>query len=154
MDAKKIARLLGALVLAMTSVARAQAPTVVGAWTRVSLRDSVGKTIQPPEAPSFVIFSANGYFSQTGLPAGRAKLNKELGAMTKDELLARFQHVDAWRGTYTIVGTRLTRKTVADVDPTGEGNELVQVMRFASDTLILTRVNPADKSEARFVRVR
>ena len=154
MDANRIARLLGVLVLATASVARAQTPTVVGSWTRVSLRDSVGKAIQPPNAPAFVIFSANGYFSQTGMPAGRPKLNKELSAMTKEELLARLQYVDAWRGTYTIAGTRLTRKTVADIDPTGEGNELVQVMRFASDTLILTRVNPADKSEARFVRAR
>lgn len=153
MDPKKFARLF-VLVLATTGVARAQAPTVVGAWTRVSLRDSVGKAIQPPVAPAFVIFSANGYFSQTAIPAGRPPLNKELAAMSKGELLARFQHVDAWRGTYSIVGTRLTRKTIADVDPRGEGNEIVQVMRFAADTLILSRVNPADKAEARFVRVR
>ena len=154
MDANKITRALVLLVLASAGVARAQAPTVVGAWTRVSLRDSVGKTIQPPDAPAFVIFSATGFFSQSGIPAGRPKLKKELAAMTKHDLLARFQHVDAWRGTYAIAGTKLTRKTVADVDPTGEGNELVQVMRFAGDTLILTRVNSADKSEARFVRVR
>lgn len=154
MDAKKIARLLGVLALATAGVGQAQTPTVVGAWTRVLLRDSAGTTLQPPRAPAFVIFSATGYFSQTAIPAGRPKLNKELVAMTKGELLAQFRYVDAWRGTYTIVGTRLTRKTIADVDPSGEGNELVQVIRFVGDTLILTRVNPADKSEARFVRVR
>ena len=154
MNASKITRTLVVLVLVSAGVARAQSPTVVGAWTRVSLRDSVGKTAQPPDAPAFVIFSANGFFSQSAIPSGRPKLNKELAKLTKDELLARFQHVDAWRGTYAIAGTRLTRKTVADVDPTGEGTEFVQLMRFAGDTLILTRANPADKSEARFVRVR
>ena len=154
MNASKIPRMLAVLTLASAGIARAQAPTVVGAWTRVSLRDSVGKSVQPPDAPAFVIFSANGFFSQSAIPAGRPKLNKELTALTKDELLARFQHVDAWRGTYAIAGTRLTRKTVADLDPDGEGTELVQVMRFGGDTLILTRPNPADKSEARFVRVR
>lgn len=75
--------------------------------------------------------------------------------MTKEELLARFQRVGAWRGTYVVAGTTLTRKTTANVNPNEEGNELVQVMRFAGDTLVLTRANPAvNKSEARFVRVR
>ena len=155
MNANKTVRMLVVLVVASAGVARAQAPTVVGAWARVSLKDSVGKAIQPPEPPAFVIFSANGVFSQTEIPAGRPKLNKQLAAMTKDELVARFQYVGAWRGTYVVAGTTLTRKTTADVDPTGESNELVQVMRFAGDTLVLTRVNPAvNKSEARFVRVR
>ena len=153
-NAQKTVRTLVVLSLAVAGVARAQAPTVVGTWTRVSLRDSVGNTIQPPEAPAFVIFSANGYFSQTAFPKGRAKVNKELSAMTKAELVARFEHTDAWRGTYTVVGAKLTRKTIADIDPKGEGNELVQVMRFVGDTLVLTRVNPADKSQARFVRVK
>jgi hypothetical protein len=150
----RIMRACVVLGLASSSIAGAQAPAVTGVWTRLLLRDSTGKSIQPPSAPAFVIFSANGYFSQSDLPVGRPKVAKDLAAMTKDELLARFQNVDAWRGTYAISGNQLTRKTVADVDPNEEGSELVQVFRFAGDTLILTRPNPANKSEARFVRVR
>ena len=155
MDANKLARVFVLVTLAAVGAARAQAQSVVGAWSRVSLKDSVGKAIQPPDPPAFAIFSANGFFSQSEIPAGRPKLNKELAAMTKEELLARFQRVGAWRGTYVVAGTTLTRKTTANVNPNEEGNELVQVMRFAGDTLVLTRVNPAvNKSEARFVRVR
>jgi hypothetical protein len=88
------------------------------------------------------------------MPAGRPKVDKALADLTNAELLARFENVEAWRGTYTVAGNRLTRKTVADVDPSGEGSELVQVLRVTGDTLLLTRTNPANHSEARFVRVR
>ena len=43
---------------------------------------------------------------------------------------------------------------VSDLDPSGEGTKFVQVARFAGDTLILNSPNPANRSEARFVRVR
>jgi len=155
MSKNGITQALALVILSTVGLASAQAQSVVGTWTRVSLRDSAGKTAQPPQPPDFVIFSANGYFSQLGIPAGRKKVDKAPTAMTKEELVAQFDNVDAWRGTYAVAGTRLTRKTVADIDPLAEGNVLVQVMRFAGDTLILTRVNAAvNKSEARFVRVR
>jgi hypothetical protein len=154
MSITNMARSLCVLVLTYAGVAAAQAPTLVGAWTRLSLRDSTGQALQPPEAPAFVIFSANGFFSQSNLPAGRPKTGKPLEEMTKEELLQLFRYVDAWRGTYSLAGTTLTRKTVAALDPSGEGGELVQVVRFAADTLILTRSNTANKSEARFVRAR
>jgi hypothetical protein len=155
MTTNTITRVVLVLSLSSIGAGRAEAQSVVGAWTRISLKDSAGKAIQPPEPPAFVIFSANGLFSQSAIPAGRPKVAKALADMTKSELLARFDHAEAWRGSYTVAGTKLKRKTIADIDPTGEGNELIQIMRFAGDTLILTRVNAAvNKSEARFVRVR
>lgn len=149
------ARVLAIATLMAVGAARSEAQSVVGAWTRISLKDSAGNQTQPPEPTAFVIFSGNGHFSQTEIPVGRPKLNKQLAAMTKDELLARFQDVVAWRGTYVVAGTTLTRKTVAHLNPNQEGNEHVQVIRFAGDTLVLTRVNASvNKAEARFVRVR
>jgi hypothetical protein len=155
MRTTSITRVLVVLLLfASTKVAEAQGRKVTGAWRRIALFDSSGKSTQPPSAPAFVVFTSDGYFSQTAIPAGRPKNNKPVPSMTKEELVANFQNVDAWRGTYTVAGNKLTRKDVADVHTSDEGGTLVQVMRFHGDTLFLTRQNPANKAEGRFVRVR
>ena len=142
------------LTLAITDVAQAQAKALTGAWRRISLRDSTAQPLQPRLVPAFVIFSANGYFSQSAIPAGRPKIAKLWKDMSKEELLSLFEGASAWSGSYTLDGTRLTRATVSDLDPAEEGTKFTQIVRFAGDTLILTWTNPANRSESRFLRVR
>ena len=152
--------LLGAVAVAVVAVAvavpaLAQAPTsLVGAWERVSLVDGQGKPTQPPAPAAFVIFSADGFFSQSGVPAGRQKTDKPLDQMTKEELLQRFNRLETRRGTYTVAGNRLTRRNVAHGDPTQEGTEQTQLFRVEGDTLILSSADPKLKSEARFRRAK
>src|SRR5215471_12478727 len=135
----------GASVLAQNQ------PLLVGAWERLSLKNAEGVDIQPPEPAAFVIFSADGYYSQTVIPTGRNKLKKPLEDMTKEELLNRFQLLFAWRGTYTVSGNTLTRRIISHSNPNVEGTELVQEFRIeGDDLLILTR--PGSKAEARFRR--
>lgn len=107
---------------------------------------------QPPGPAAFVIFSANGYFSQTAIPTGRNKIDKPLDQMTREELLGRFQAVIARRGTYTVSGNRLTRKDVSHTNPNTEGSDAVQDFRIEGDFPILT--TPGNKAEARFRRVK
>lgn len=154
MSPNRLRRALPVLVLACTGAAGAQSSPLAAAWERVSLRDSAGTVVQPPAPVAFAIYSANGYFSQIALPTGRPTLDKAMADMTKEELVARFQGVSAVRGTYTISGNRLTRKTLASINPAQEGRELVQVFRIVGDTLILTAANPVSKAEARFLRAR
>jgi hypothetical protein len=154
MHLSNLAGAISLLVLVHTGLAGAQSSPLTGAWERVSLRDSAGAIRQPPAPAAFAIYSANGYFSQTGIPTGRPSSDKPLADMTKEELLARFERVGATRGTYTISGNRLTRKSIAHLDPALEGGELVQVFRIVGDTLILSSPNPASRGEARFIRVR
>src|SRR5215510_594687 len=125
---------------------------LVGAWERLSLKNDEGVDIQPPEPVAFVIFSADGYFSQTVIPTGRNKLKKPLEDMTKDELLHRFQLLFAWFGTYTVSGNTLTRRIISHTNPNAEGTELVQAFGIDGDQLILTR--PGSKAEARFRRAK
>ena len=125
-------------------------PPLVGAWERFSLKNDEGVDIQPPEPVAFVIFTADGYFSQTVIPTGRNKLKKPLEDMTKDELLHRFQNLFAWRGTYTVSGNTLTRRIISHTNPNIEGTELVQEFRLEGDLLIWTR--PGSKAEARLRR--
>jgi Lipocalin-like domain len=123
---------------------------LVGAWERLSLKNAEGVDIQPPEPVAFVIFSADGYYSQTVIPTGRNKLKKPLEDMTKEELLNRFQLLFAWRGTYTVSGNTLTRRIISHSNPNVEGTELAQEFRIEGDLLILTV--PGSKAEARFRR--
>lgn len=139
--------------LVVPALAQAQ-PSIVGAWERVSLVDAQGKTSQPPAPPAFLIFSADGFFSQSAVPAGRAKVSKPLAEMTKEELIARYSRMETRRGTYTISGNRLTRRNVTHGDPNQEGTEGVQLFRIEGDTLILSSADPKAKNEARFRRAR
>ena len=144
-----------ALGVILSFPALAQKPNpLVGTWERFSLKR--GETVaQPPEAPEFLIVSADGFFSQTAIPAGRPKLQKPLEQMTKEELLNRFDQVAAARGVYTIVGNVFTRKFVSNLNPNAEGNEQIREFRIEGDTLILTsQGSEKAKTEARFHRVK
>jgi len=127
---------------------------LVGVWERISLLR--GKTEgQPPAAPEFLIISADGYFSESELPEGREKVSKPLDQMTKEELVARFQRTAASRGTYTIQGNTLSRKHIADLNPSAEGSNQVRNFRFEGDILVFYTGAPGSGGlEARFKRLK
>lgn len=155
-------RLLPTLSILVASLASAsvsaQSPhPIVGAWERFSIKDSTGTDISPAPAAAFTIFSAEGFYSQTAIPAGRPKLAKPLADYTREELLARFARTEARRGQYTISVSRktLTRTFTSSLDPDSEGgNPQVQNFRIDGDVLILTSVTPGNKSEVRFRRAK
>ncbi len=126
----------------------------VGTWERFSGKDEAGKAVEERLVRSFLIFSADGHYSQTTLPAGREKLDKPLREMTKEELLNRFGGTRATYGAYTVAGNKLNRKYLSTTNPNEEGREVVQIFRFEGDTLILTSATPDNKSEAHFRRVK
>ncbi len=142
-----------AIGLAAASRAQTQNP-LIGAWERISLRDAEGKMTQPPAPAAFVIFSADGFFSQSSIPTGRPKIDKPLDQMTKEELVQRFNRLETRRGTYTISGNRLTRKNIASSNPDQEGTDQVQLFRIEGDMLILLSADPKLKNEARFRRTK
>src|SRR5215475_5201828 len=82
-------------VYGASALAQNQNP-LVGEWERLSLTNAEGVDIQPPEPAAVVIFSADGYYSQTVIPTGRNKLKKPFEDITKEELLNRFQLLFAW----------------------------------------------------------
>ena len=131
--------------------------TVVGTWERVSYKDAEGKAIEDRLLHAYLIFSADGHFSQTLLPPGRDKIRKPLKEMTKEELLNRFDGVVALYGTYTIAGDKLTRTMITNIDPNSEGIEFTQIFRVEGDVLILSGAPTAKvvtPSESRFQRVK
>jgi hypothetical protein len=140
----------GLAFLLVSHAAAAQAPNrLVGAWERVAMTDARGVAAKPE--PAFLLFSADGHFAQTVTPSGRPKSDKPLQDMTREELLARFQGLQARFGAYTVAGDRLTRRNIAHVNPGAEGSQETQVFRIDHDLLILT--TEGEKGEVRFKRL-
>ena len=144
-----------ATLLAVSSNASAPNQKVfVGTWERFSSKNAAGEAVEERLVRSFLLFSADGHFSQTTNPAGREKLDKPLQEMTKEELLNRFVGVGASYGTYAIAGNKLTRKFLSTTSPSADGTEFVQMFRIEGDILILTSTTAGSKGEARFRRVK
>lgn len=148
--AASLAFVLGLVIVSLS----AQSSPLVGTWERTALLDATGKPIQPPAPAAYLIFSADGHFTQIAIPTGRAKVDKPVDQMTKEELVARFNRVEARGGRYTVAGNRLTRKNERHADPTQEGTDSVQLFRVEGDTLILNSADPKLKNEARWRRVK
>jgi hypothetical protein len=126
---------------------------LVGAWERFAMKDSTGADVRPLPPAAFTIFSADGFYSQTAIPTGRAKVDKPLADYTKEELLARFNRSEARRGKYTVSGNTLTRTYESSLNPSDEGRApQVQRFRIEGDVLILTSPSPTNKSEVRWRR--
>ena len=137
-----------------TTSAAPNSKAFVGTWERFSSKTATGEPSEERLVRSFLIFSADGHYSQTILPAGREKVDKPLKEMTREELLNRFDGVNAFYGSYTIAGNKLTRKLITSTNPNVEGIDFVQTCRFEGDALILASTAEGNKAEARFRRVK
>lgn len=139
----------------IATVAAAQAPNpLVGAWERVSVRRADGRSTQPPPPKAFVVFTDDGWFSQSSIPLDRPKLGKPLEEMTREELLLRFNHLEARWGRYTISGDRLTRTPIGNSAPERQGIDQVQQFRFDDGDLLLIAVEQGTAIESRFRRAK
>ncbi len=116
-----------AALVSLGTPAQAQRPSLVGAWERFQLKDSVGGNIQPPSPAAFLIMSAEGFYVQTAIPKNRPKATKQLAEMTREELLSRFSDVEARWGKYSVAGDTLSRTYAASVNPNAEG----EMLRFS-----------------------
>jgi hypothetical protein len=131
-----------------------KSPTLVGTWERTSLTID-GKAAQPPAAPQFVILGEDGWFSQTQLPTGRKAAGKPMEQFTVDDYVKSYGGVGAARGTYTVEGTLLTRKHVADLDPMLSGSTDAAQFSLEGETMTLRGAMPSGaRTEARFRRLK
>ncbi len=154
MRSQSVVRCL-ALSAVLSAVGLAQnANPLAGMW----LREHAPQ--QPPE--EFILFGVDGQFAQAVLPGNRPQLDQArraeaeerhqslLGRMTKEELVARFQGVEASHGAYTVSGNVISQKHDADLDPNLEGTEQASEFRLEGKTLILT---PKGSGSGRQVRL-
>jgi len=127
------------------------AERLIGTWERVSLlRNAL--SVQPPDAPLFVKFSPDGYWSMMEMP-DRPKVEKPLEQQTAKELWSRFERVEGGYGTWTLKGDILTRTHLANIAPGGEGNNQDRTCIFEGDILALIGTGANRSPQARFKRL-
>lgn len=113
---------------------------LVGSWVRFSLLRN-GFSVQPPDAPLYVQFMADGYWSMMEFPAGRPKVDKPLDQQTPQELFARFDKMAGGWGTYSNSGQVNYRHHKLGLTPGGE-NTQERAWRFEGNVLVLEGTGP------------
>ena len=93
---------------------------LVGTWVRYSLLRN-GFTVQPPDAPLYVKFNADGYWAMMEFPAGRPKVSKPIEQQTPPELFRRFDKLNGGWGNYSQNGMLNLRHHLAGLGPEGSG---------------------------------
>jgi len=127
------------------------ASRLVGTWERVSLlRNAL--SVQPPDAPLFVKFGSDGYWSMMEMP-DRPKVNTPLEQQTDKELWSRFERVEGGYGTWTIKGDIVTRKHVVNIAPGGENGSQDRSCIFEGEILALVGTGVNRSPQARFKRL-
>lgn len=129
------------------------ASRLVGTWERVSLlRNAL--SVQPPDAPLFVKFGADGYWSMMEMP-DRPKVDKPLEQMTVKELLTRFDKVEGGQGTWTVKGdgSVVTRRHLVNIAPGGENSAQDRACLFEGEILALIGTGANRSPQARFKRL-
>jgi hypothetical protein len=110
---------------------------LVGQWVRFTLIRN-GFSVQPPDAPLYLQFGPDGYWSMMEFPANRPKISKPLDQLTSQELFSRFDKSDGGWGTYSQDGMINDRHHYSDIAAPGNGGtEHVRAWRFEGKVLVL-----------------
>lgn len=130
------------------------APRLVGTWERISLLRN-GLSVQPPDAPLFVKFGADGYWSMMEMPDDRPRVDKPLDRLSARELFARFDKVEGGQGTWTVKadGSVVTRRHLVNIAPGGENSSQDRLCWFEGDILALVGTGANRSPQARFKRL-
>jgi hypothetical protein len=130
------------------------AARLVGTWERISLLRN-GLSVQPPDAPLFVKFGADGYWSMMEMPDGRPSIDKPPDQVTAKELFAHFDKVEGGQGTWTVKadGSVVTRRHLVNIAPGGEGSAQDRLCWFEGEILALVGTGATRSPQARFKRL-
>ena len=121
---------------------------LIGTWERVSLlRNSL--SVQPPDAPLYLKFGADGYWSMMEMPDDRPKVNKPLEEMTREQLFERFKDVDGGWGYYIVKRDIVNRIHDEDIGPGREGAQHIREYIFEDKIMNLAGTGANRSPQAR-----
>jgi hypothetical protein len=124
---------------------------LVGTWVRISILRN-GFSVQPPEAPLYVQFMQDGWWSMMEFAAGRPKINKPLDQQTPQELFSRFDRLAGSWGPYTTIGQVNYRHHKVNLTP-GGGTSQERAWRFVGNALILEGAGPNNSPIVHFMKL-
>lgn len=127
--------------------------SIVGVWQRVLLDEKGQPT--PDPAPMLAVYTDVGIYVQVSFRLDRQE-SRPLTDLNADELRARFSGTSAQHGTYTVSGSRLTRRIVGAFTPLNQGREISTHYKIEGDTLVMSSNENLDMASARvrFERVK
>jgi hypothetical protein len=131
---------------------RAANNLVAGVWERIAETNEAGAPRDPANPPRLYYYSPDGFYASLQLPPNRPKTDKPLGAMSTEEILARFARVVVSAGTYSLAANRLTRNETRQLNPVNEGRVESDIWRLENDVLITISPELGSKAESRFRR--
>ena len=114
---------------------------LVGTWIRYSLLRN-GFSVQPPDAPLYIKFMNDGWWSMMEFPADRPKINRPLEQQTPQELLKRFHALGGGWGNYTNTGQVNIRHHLAGLGPGDGASDQERGWHFEGNILILDGTGP------------
>ncbi len=112
-------------------------------------------SVQPPDAPLFLKFGADGYWSMMEMPDDRPKVSKPPDKMTAKELFTIFDKVEGGQGTWTVKadGSVITRRHLVNIAPGSEGSNQDRLCWFEGDILALVGTGANRSPQARFKKL-
>jgi len=115
---------------------------LVGTWMRYSLLRN-GFSMQPPDAPNFITFMEDGYWSMMEFYPDRPKSDLPLESQKLADLQRRFHKLAGGFGVYTNSGQINYRHHLAQLDPGYEGGYIQErAWRFVGNVLVLEGTGP------------
>ena len=111
-----------------------------------------GLSVQPPDAPLFVKFGSDGYWSMMEMP-DRPRVEKPLAEQTAKELWSRFERVEGGYGTWTTANDVVTRRHLVNIAAGGENTAQDRVCSFEDEILALVGTGSNRSPQARFRRL-
>jgi len=130
---------------------RCSTARLVGTWERISLLRN-GLSVQPPDAPLFVKFGSDGYWSMMEMP-DRPRVDKALAEQSAKELWSRFERVEGGYGTWTTTNGVVTRRHLVNIAAGGENTSQDRACVFEDEILALVGTGSNRSPQARFRRL-
>jgi hypothetical protein len=115
---------------------------LVGTWMRYSLLRN-GFSMQPPDAPNFITFMEDGYWSMMEFFPNRPKGDGPLETQRLEDLNRRFHKLGGGFGVYTNAGQVNYRHHLASMNPGYTGGYIQErAWRFVGNVLVLEGTGP------------
>jgi hypothetical protein len=121
---------------------------LVGTWVRFTLLRN-GFSMQPPDAPLYLTFAKDGYWSMMEFFADRPRIGTALAEQSPAQLRQRFARLAGGFGVFRNDGQVNFRHLISGLQPADSGSVQERTWRFEGNVLVLEGVGPTRSPQTR-----